>query len=394
MMCKQGGSMKFFHLSDLHIGKQLHRYHMAEEQRDILNQIVELARAEQPDAVLIAGDIYDSPVPSAEAVSIFDDFLTALNEIEPQITVFIIAGNHDSAKRLDFASSILAKHKVYIAGMPPMREDEFIDRVTLADEYGEVDFYLLPFVKPMYVRHLFAEENLTYDLAVRKLLAREQIDAAKRNVIVSHQFYTAGVSEPEVCDSEVRLVGGIENVDVSVLEPFAYAALGHIHRPQKIGREVYRYCGTPLAYSVSEAGDAKSVTVVELAEMESGPIIRELPLAPMRKVRKLCGKLEEILAQAAEENKHDFVSITLTDEVEAYQPKERLEGCFDHILEIRIDNARTRNLLTFSEEDAENLEPYEAFARFFAEMNGREMTEQEDALIREIINKEREEVEV
>lgn len=382
--------MKFFHLSDLHIGKQLHRYHMAEEQRHILKQIVELARTMQPDAVIIAGDVYDSPVPSAEAVSIFDAFLTALNEMEPQPAVLVIAGNHDSARRLDFASSILAKHKVHIAGMPPMREDEFIDRVTLNDAYGEVDFYLLPFVKPMYVRHLFGEENLTYDLAVRRLIEREKIDKTKRNVIVSHQFYTAGAKEPMVSDSEVRLVGGIENVDISVLEPFSYAALGHIHRPQKIGREYYRYCGTPLAYSASEAGDDKSITMVEFTEPENEPIIRKLPLVPMRKVRKLKGKLAEILAQVKDEERHDFVSITLTDEVEAYQPKERLEECFDHILEIRIDNARTRKLLEFSDDDMENLNPYEAFARFFEEMNGREMTEQEDAVIRMIINKERE----
>lgn len=383
--------MKFFHLSDLHIGKQLHRYHMAEEQRDILNQIVEYARTMQPDAVVIAGDVYDSPVPSAEAVSIFDAFLTALNEIEPQPVVLVIAGNHDSARRLDFASSILAKHKVHIAGMPPMSEEEFIDKVTLNDAYGEVDFYLLPFVKPMYVRHLFSEDNLTYDLAVRKLIEREKIDKTKRNVIVSHQFYTAGAKEPTVSDSEVRLVGGIENVDTSVLEPFTYAALGHIHRPQKIGRECYRYCGTPLAYSVSEAGDAKSITMVELTERENEPSIHKLPLVPMRKVRKLTGELEEILAQVKEEERHDFVSITLTDEVEAYHPKERLEDCFDRILEIRIDNARTRKLLEFSDDDMESLNPYEAFARFFAEMNGREMTEQEDAVIREVINKEREE---
>lgn len=383
--------MKFFHLSDLHIGKQLHRYHMAEEQRDILNQIVEYARTMQPDAVVIAGDVYDSPVPSAEAVSIFDAFLTALNEIEPQPVVLVIAGNHDSARRLDFASSILAKHKVHIAGMPPMSEEEFIDKVTLNDAYGEVDFYLLPFVKPMYVRHLFSEDNLTYDLAVRKLIEREKIDKTKRNVIVSHQFYTAGAKEPTVSDSEVRLVGGIENVDISVLEPFTYAALGHIHRPQKIGRECYRYCGTPLAYSVSEAGDAKSITMVELTERENEPSIHKLPLVPMRKVRKLTGELEEILAQVKEEERHDFVSITLTDEVEAYHPKERLEECFDCILEIRIDNARTRKLLEFSDDDMESLNPYEAFARFFAEMNGREMTEQEDAVIREVINKEQEE---
>lgn len=382
--------MKFFHLSDLHIGKQLHRYHMAAEQRDILNQIVMLVQKEQPDAVVIAGDIYDSPVPSAEAVSIFDDFLTAISELEPRIDVLIIAGNHDSAKRLDFASSILEKHKVHIAGMPPVCENESLKRVTLTDAYGEVDFYLLPFVKPMYVRNLFPEEELTYDLAVRCLLERETIDVTRRNVVVSHQFYTAGGSEPSVSDSEIRLVGGIENVDVSVLASFDYAALGHIHRPQKIGKETYRYCGTPLAYSVSEAGDDKSITVVELREKGSAPILQQLPLVPMRKVRKLVGKLEDILAGAIEENRHDYVSIILTDEVEAYQPKERLEASFDHILEIRIDNTRTRNLLSFSDEDVESLDPYEAFCNFFVEMNGREMTEQEDALIRRVIGREQE----
>lgn len=378
--------LKFFHLSDLHIGKQLHRYHMGAEQREILRQIVAMVREEQPEAVVIAGDIYDSPVPSAEAVSILDDFLTGLSESRPQPVVLMIAGNHDSAKRLDFASSILAKHKVHIAGMPPTLAGESLKKVTLSDAYGEVDFYLLPFVKPMYVRNLFPEETLTYDLAVRRLLEREKIDRTRRNVLISHQFYTAGRKEPAACDSEVRLVGGIENVDTSVLEPFDYAALGHIHRPQKIGREEYRYCGTPLAYSASEAGEEKSVTVVELAEKNLPVTMRKLPLVPLRKVRTLTGTLEDILAQVTEENRHDYVSITLTDEVEAYQPKERLEAYFDHILEIRIDNARTRQLLTFHEEEVERLSPYAAFCHFFAEMNGRKMTEAEEELIREIIS--------
>lgn len=383
--------MKLFHLSDLHIGKQLHRYNMSAEQREILGQIVELAEREKPGVVILAGDIYDSPVPSAEAVSVFDNFLTELCDIEPQITVLIIAGNHDSAKRLDFASSILAKHRIHIAGMPPVRPEEFIDRVTLTDEYGEVDFYLLPFVKPSYVRNLFPEEPLNYDTAVKKLIARETVDETRRNVIVSHQFYTAGETEPSTCDSEVRFVGGIENVDVAALEPFDYAALGHIHRPQRMGREVYRYCGTPLQYSVSEAGETKSVTVVELSAKGEAPVLRELPLTPMRSVRKLTGTLQEILSCANEEMRHDFVSITLTDEVEAYQPKERLEEKFDHILEIRIDNARTRKLLDFSEEEMESLDPYAAFGRFFAEMNGREMTEREDALLRQVLSEEMEE---
>lgn len=382
--------MKLFHLSDLHIGKQLHRYNMSAEQREILGQIVALAEKEKPDAVILAGDIYDSPVPSAEAVSIFDEFLTGLCGIEPQITVLIIAGNHDSAKRLDFARNILAKHRVHIAGMPPMHQGEWIDRVTLSDIYGEVDFYLLPFVKPSYVRNLFPEESLSYDTAVKKLIERETIDETRRNVILSHQFYTAGGTEPRTSDSEVRFVGGIENVDVKALAPFDYAALGHIHRPQRMGQEVYRYCGTPLQYSVSEAGETKSVTVVELSAKGEEPLIWELPLIPMRRVRKLTGTLKEILSGANEENRHDFVSITLTDEIEAYQPKEQLEEQFDHILEIRIDNARTRRLLEFSEEETEELDPYTAFQRFFEEMNGREMTEQEDALLCQVMQEEME----
>lgn len=380
--------MKLFHLSDLHIGKQLHHYNMGSEQRAILLKIVETAREQRPDVIILAGDIYDSPVPSAEAVSILDDFLSALCEIEPQITILMIAGNHDSAKRLDFASSILAKHNVYIAGLPPMQPEEHMSRVTLCDSYGEVDFYLLPFVKPAYVRNLFDEEGVSYDRAVRGLIERETIDESRRNVIVSHQFYTAGSSAPRTCESEVRLVGGIENVDVSVLAPFEYAALGHIHRPQKMGKDIYRYCGTPLQYSVSEAGERKSITVVELGAKGSEPKIEEIPLVPLREVRKLSGTLEEILAMAAQEVCHDFVSITLTDEIEAYQPKERLEERFDHILEIRVDNARTRKLLELTGEEQELLDPYEAFCAFFSEMNGREMTEQEDALMRQVIAEE------
>lgn len=382
--------MKFFHLSDLHIGKQLHHYNMIAEQRDILEKIVQLAKEKQPQAILIAGDIYDTPVPSAEAVSVFDKFLTDLNNIEPAITVCVIAGNHDSAKRIDFAKNILAKHRVVIAGMPPVFPEDRLKMITMEDAYGEVNIYLLPFVKPSYVRNLTDEEVSTYDEAVKTVLVREEINTEKRNIIVSHQFYTAAGKEPETCESEVRLVGGIENVDTGILEPFDYAALGHIHRKQKIGSTKNRYCGTPLQYSVSEAGDEKTVTMVELKEKGTEPVITELPLNPLRKVRKLTGGLAEILAQATEEKCHDYVSITLTDEVEAYQPKEQLERVYDHILEIKIDNERTRSLLEFTAEDPASLDPYEAFVSFFQEMNKREMTEQEDALIRLVINGEKE----
>lgn len=374
--------MKFFHLSDLHIGKQLHHYNLCAEQRRMLSKIVELAEQEHPDAVLIAGDIYDVSVPSAEAVSVFDHFLTELCAVEPQIPVLLIAGNHDSAKRIDFASDILARSRLYIAGMPPVTKEEHIKKVTLSDEFGEVDFYLLPFVKPGYVRAVFDEEITSYDEAVRKLIEREEIDSTKRNVILSHQFYTASGKGPETTESETHLVGGIENVDVSALDIFEYAALGHIHRPQKIGRETVRYSGTPLPYSVSEANDNKCIAVVELTEKGSEPQITKLPLEPLHHVRKLVGTLEEILQKT--ECREDYVSITLTDEIEAFRPKERLEEVFSHILEIRIDNSRTRKLLDIQTEEVQPEHPFEAFEHFFQEMNGRGMSEAESTLMKDV----------
>ena len=401
--------MRFFHLSDLHIGKQLHHYSLLEEQRELLRQIVAYAKEEQPDAILIAGDIYDTPVPAADAVAVFDDFLTQLDDLNQELTVCVIAGNHDSPRRLDFASQILAKHAVYIAGLPPRTEEEYLKRVVLTDTYGEAVIYLLPFVKPAMVRKIFPNEVLSFSEAVTRLLEREEIDVTKRNILVSHQFYAGGGETPVTSDSEVHVAGGIDNVDIGVLEPFDYAALGHIHREQKVGDEQNRYCGTIFPYSVSEAEDAKFVTLVEMGAKGTEYVYKKLPLHPIRRVRKLTGTMEEVLAMAREctqdkepginssaepmegsamvkaEKCHDYVSITLTDEVEAYQPKEQLEEVYDHILEIRIDNSRTRKLMELGDFETENLEPYEAFCNFFAEINGREMTEEEDAVLKEVL---------
>ena len=382
--------MKFFHLSDLHIGLKLIERDLREDQEYIFEQIIRLAKEQQPDAMVIAGDIYDKAVPSAEAVEIFDSFMKNLSEEMPQMPVMIISGNHDSAARLNCFRSILSRQNVYMIGTPPTTEEEHIEKVTLQDAYGDLHFYLLPFVKPGYVRKLFDEEIKGYDMAVRRLIEREEIDPARRCVILSHQFYTAGGKEPATCDSEIHYVGGVENVDAGVLAPFDYAALGHIHRAQHIGAEKYRYCGTPFPYSVSEAGEEKSVTVVELGEKGQPPVIRQIPLPPVREVKKLTGTLHEILEQAGQEVCHAFVSITLTDDVEAFQPKERLEEKYDHILEIRIDNARTRKLLSDTEEQLAEVRPEEAFAMFFSEMNGREMTPEERELMRQVIAQEME----
>ncbi len=377
--------MKFIHLSDLHIGKQLHHYSLLEEQRELLNQVVVYVKKEQVDAVVIAGDVYDTTVPAAEAISVFDEFVSALDELEQQLTICIIAGNHDSAKRLDYASSILAKHDIHIVGMPPVIANEGIRKVFMTDECGEVIFYLLPFVKPGYLKKLFPEEGLSFSDAVKHLLEHEKIDETKRNVLVSHQFYAGGGESPVTSDSEVHVVGGIDNVDVSVLEAFDYAALGHIHRGQRIGAEKNRYAGTIFPYSVSEADEEKYVTMVELKEKGTEPKITSLPLNLPRKVRKLRGTIAEVLALAGDEVCHDYVSITLTDEVEATHPREILEEKYDRILEIRIDNARTRKLLELGDIEMENLAPYEAFCNFFAELNGRKMTEAEDTLLKEVL---------
>lgn len=377
--------MRFIHLSDLHIGKQLYHYNLLEEQKLLLGQVVEWVKKERPDALLVAGDIYDTSVPSAEAIAVFDDFLTELDSLEQKLTICMIAGNHDSAKRLDYASQILAKHAIHIVGTPPVTAGEGVYTVSMEDAYGEVVFYLLPFVKPGYLKKAFPDENLSFSDAVKRLIGQEQIDTGKRNVLVSHQFYAGGGATPVTSDSEVHVAGGIDNVDVGVLEPFDYAALGHIHRAQRIGAEKNRYPGTIFPYSVSEAEEEKFVTLVNLREKGKEPEITVLPLELPRRVRKLRGTMEEVLALTEGEVCHDYVSITLTDEVEVSHPRERLEENYDRILEIRIDNSRTRKLLELGDIESENLEPYEAFCNFFQELNGREMTEAEDSLLKVVL---------
>ncbi|MCU6687013.1 exonuclease SbcCD subunit D [Dorea acetigenes] len=380
--------MKFFHLSDLHIGKQLHSYNLKEDQEAILSQVVEAARRLHPDAVVIAGDIYDKQVPSAEAVTVFNCFLTELSDIAPPISVLITAGNHDSARRLDYASEILDRHHIHIAGVPPIEQGEYLKKVTFQDAYGEVDFYLLPFVKPGYVRNLLDDEmeGNSYTEAVRMLLEREDIDVSKRNVLVSHQFYTFGGNEPQRSDSEAVVVGGLDNVDAGVLEKFDYAALGHIHRPQQIGNSRFRYCGTLLKYSVSESEDNKHLLMVELGEKGTEPVYTAVPLSPIRDVRRLEGKFENILEEAKNKKlRNDYVSITVTDEVEPYQFRERLEETYPFLLEVRVENTRTRTKMEEQEEVMDISDPLQVFGRFFEEMQGRQMSREEEALLKDVL---------
>lgn len=394
--------MKLFHLSDLHIGKLLCGYSLRENQERVLSRIVTYAQEEHPDAILICGDIYDKSAPSGEAYVMFDRFLEALSEIRPRIPVLIIAGNHDSPERLSYASAFLEKHSIYLSVFPPVREDEYLKKITLEDEYGPVDFYLLPFLKPGYLRPLLPEGSaFSYEEAVRFLLSREKIDSGRRNVILSHQFYMAGQSEPETCDSEVAvaMAGGLDKIDISVLDAFDYAALGHLHGSQKVGRMGARYCGTPYKYSVSEEHHHKAVTVVELGKKGEEPQLRFLPLSGLQDVRRLRGTLEEVLAAAESAAPspsagqpsvsgvcHDFVSVTITDEQEPYRIRERLEERYDHLLELRVDNARTRARM--AESGTENdpaPEPMEAFRQFYETVNHTPLPEEGERIMKRLI---------
>ncbi len=382
--------MKIFHLSDLHIGKQLHYYSLKENQKLMLHEIVERTQEHCPDVILICGDIFDKSVPSGEAYTLFDNFLNELSAITPQIPVLIIGGNHDNAQRLNYASSFLERQGIYVSAFPPQESEEYLKKIELQDKWGTVNFYLLPFLKPGYVRHLFEEGAVSdYETAVRQILEREQIDYGQRNVLLSHQFYTNGGEKPQLCDSEqsVLSVGGMDNVDVSVIEKFDYGALGHIHGAQMVKKPHIRYCGTPLKYSVSEEYHKKSITMVTLGQKGEEPVIDTIPLIPIQDVRREKGILKEIMERATEENCHDFISITMTDETEPYHPKEQLEEVYDHILELRIENSRTRGLMEESHELDIKLQPMEVFYSFYEEMNQQPMSEEEENIVSKIINK-------
>lgn len=378
--------MKFFHLSDLHIGLKLMNRDLREEQMDILRQVTDLAREEQPDAVVIAGDIYDKAVPAAEAVEVFDSFITELKRAVPEAEMMLISGNHDSGLRLNCFREILDEQKVYMIGLPPRREEEYIEKVTLQDEFGPVNFYLLPFVKPSMVKQIVGVDengnNLSYDATLHKLIAREEVNTTERNVLVSHQFYLPvgeNAESVERMDSEIRTVGNIDAVASDVLEAFDYAALGHIHKPMKVGSELYRYCGTPLACSVSEVGQQKGVIMVEIGEKDSKTSVKitVLPLKPLREVRIIKGSLEEVLAQACE----DFVTVILTDRVDLdiMDMQDRIRMAFPYLLEIRREVLRkadySEQLMAEKEQD-----PFELCCSFLKDLDDEEKTILQDVI--------------
>ncbi len=373
--------MKIIHLSDLHLGKRVNEFSMIEDQAYILSEIIKIIDEIKPDGVIIAGDVYDKSVPSAEAVELFDKFLVRLSK--RSLKVFVISGNHDSAERIAFGAKLMDKSGIY---MSPVY-DGSVEPVKLSDDYGSVNIYMLPFVKPSHVRRFFPESEIeSYTDALRVAVDAMNIDTAERNILVTHQFVTGALRT----ESEEVSVGGTDNVDVSAFEGFDYVALGHIHRAQKCASEYIRYSGTPLKYSFSEAGDKKSITVLDMKE--KGEIeLSFIPLTPRRDLVEIKGTYEELTLKSFWENttyNEDYMHITLTDEEDIPEVLTKLRVIYKNIMKLDYDNKRTRTANEIS--GAENVKmktPYEHFSEFYELQNGQPMSDEQSEIMMELIEK-------
>lgn len=370
--------MKFLHLSDLHIGKRVNEFSMLEDQEYILTKIINIIDAEKPDVVVIAGDVYDKSVPSAEAVQLFDDFLCRL--AKRKLQVFVISGNHDSAERMAFGGRLMDISGVH---MSPVYNGK-VEAISLDDEFGKVNFFMLPFVKPVNVRRFFEDAQIeSYTDAVRVAVENMNVNADERNVIVTHQFVTGA----EKCESEEISVGGSDNVDASVFDCFDYVALGHIHGPQNIGSERVRYCGTPLKYSFSEAKHKKSVTVVEMSEKGSLEI-RTIALEPKRDMREIKGTYAEITLKDnyINTNTDDYIHITLTDEEDIPDAIGKLRVIYPNLMKLDYDNKRTRSSAKLDIiENIEQRSPLDLFAEFYEKQNNQPMTDGQTEFMKSLI---------
>lgn len=372
--------MKFAHLSDLHLGKYLNQYSLMEDQEYILKQIIQRVREQDVDVVLISGDIYDRAVPPGEAVALFDDFLSEL--AGDQRKVCIISGNHDSPERIAFASRLIAASGVYLS---PVYQGE-IQPVRLEDSYGPVNIYMLPFIKPVHVRHFFPEEEIhSYTDAVRSAITHMNVDGRERNVLLAHQFVT-GASRS---DSEDISVGGLDNVDADVFDNFDYVALGHLHRAQNVENNRIRYCGTPLKYSFSECKDEKTVTIVELGNKED-ILIDTVPLVPLRDMIELEGEFREVVSAPYYENvdTEAFIRLILTDEREVLDAFSRLRSIYPNLMAMDYKKrAVQKDQEAGGTRERTSLHPADLFGQFYQEMNRQPLWEAQQQYLLEKIEK-------
>lgn len=371
--------MKLIHLSDLHLGKRVNEFSMLEDQEYILTKIINIIDEQNPQGVIIAGDVYDKSVPSAEAVELFDDFLFRLSK--RNLKVFVISGNHDSAERIAFGGRLMDKSGIY---MSPVYNGK-VEPIALEDEYGSLNVYMLPFVKPSNVRRFYPEnEIVSYTDAIKLAVDGMHIDEAQRNILITHQFVTGALRT----ESEEVSVGGTDNVDASAFDGFDYIALGHIHRSQKCGSEFVRYSGTPLKYSFSEAKDVKSVTVVEMKE--KGNIeLSFIPLTPKRDMVEIKGKYDEVMLKSFYEGTtydEDYMHITLTDEEDIPDVLTKLRVVYKNIMKLDYDNLRTRHSAEITgASDVKSKSPLEHFSEFYEQQNGQPLSEEQTTFMMELI---------
>ena len=367
--------MRFLHLSDLHLGKRVNEFSMLEDQAYILKEILNIIDEQKVEAVLIAGDIYDKVIPSAEAVRLLDDFLTRIAARE--LPVFLISGNHDSAERVAFGSRLMSSRQIYLS---PVFESD-VEPVTISDRYGEINIYMLPFVKPSLVKRVYPEEEIiTYQDAVNAAVQHMQIDTDKRNILLAHQFVTGAAR----CDSEELSVGGLDDVDASIFDGFDYVALGHLHGPQKIGKETVRYSGTPLKYSFSEANQKKAAVIVDVEE--KGKInIQQIPLVPKHDMREIRGTYMEVTALDfyKDMKTDDYLHITLTDEEDIPDAIGKLRTIYPNIMKLSYDNLRTRAAVTVrGTAEVEEKSPMELLKEFYELQNNQPMTDEQEEIAR------------
>ena len=374
--------MRFVHLGDLHIGKSLSEFSLIEDQRYILNQIIEIAKNNAVDGVLVAGDVYDKAIPSEEAVKLFDYFISQL--ALKKIKVFIISGNHDSDERLNFGSSLFEANEIYIAS----KFEGKLYGKQFEDENGKVNVYLLPFVKASQVRHYFEEEKIeNYDDAVRVIIESANINKAERNILVAHQFVAGKGKDPELSGSEgiaTQNVGLVEKVSTECFDVFDYVALGHIHSPQRAGRDEVRYSGSPLKYSLSEVYSDKSVPIVTLGE--KGEVDIELVrLTPLRDVRHIKGKLKNLLEKENIKSPEDFIYITLTDDDIINDAMGVFQQYYPNTVKIDYDNAHTRELEQVDiSKIAENKSFDELISEFYQQVYGCEISKEEMDIMKKV----------
>ena len=372
--------MKIMHLSDLHIGKKVNEYSMLQDQIYILKEILRIIDNEKVETVIIAGDVYDRSLPPNEALELFDEFLYQLSG--RNVNVFVISGNHDSPERISYGGRMMTENKIFLSPV----YDGNVKPITLNDDYGEVNFYLLPFIRPADIRRYFPDENIeNYTDAVKVAIDNMNVDFSERNILVTHHFVTGA----ELSESEDIIVGGTDNVSGEVFDGFDYVALGHIHREQTVGKDNIRYCGTPLKYSFSEAKNIKSVTILDFND--KGNIeYSKIPLTPFRDMREIRGTYYELTLKSNYEstNTEDYLHITLTDEEDIPDAIGKLRSIYPNIMKLDYDNLRTRGSGTVDAiENIESKSPFELFADLFKQQNNQDMSEEQEEIMRNLIDK-------